>query len=232
MLLIGDLHNDLYIIKELADAESTETNFIQVGDFGLGFYGLQRDLAQLDDINERLVEKNKHLYVIRGNHDDPSFFDGIYDDAWSNLHLMQDYSVECIEGKMVLFVGGAISIDRVIRVRGRDYWVGESFNYDEKKIQEIIKKYGTIDMVVAHIAPDFCPPTKYTPIVYDYLRIDSELNTDLLVERTNMTSLYYDLEPILSKDSIWCYGHYHFNSDIKIKDTRFILLGIHSKIKI
>ena len=85
---------------------------IQVGDFGAGF---RKDF--LDDmlyLNDVLNEYNVTLYVIRGNHDDPKFFNGNHN--WGNLKLLKDYTVLDLEGKKILLIGGAISIDRGNRI--------------------------------------------------------------------------------------------------------------------
>lgn len=71
---IGDIHGAFRnLVYNIMDVDCP-TNIVQVGDFGLGFHGRNADLRNLVYINEELVKVGKNLWVIRGNHDDPSYW--------------------------------------------------------------------------------------------------------------------------------------------------------------
>jgi UDP-2,3-diacylglucosamine pyrophosphatase LpxH len=82
--------------------------------FSIGFTTPENDMRILEDLNEQLKKKNITMYAIRGNHDNPAFFKG--DHILSNLKLLPDYTVLDLEGKKILLVGGAVSVDRVPRL--------------------------------------------------------------------------------------------------------------------
>jgi metallophosphoesterase superfamily enzyme len=98
MRFIGDIHGNFNgLITKLTQRRIRNENLIQVGDFGLGFRREKDDLLFMDKLNESLIKKGNRLFVIRGNHDNPKFFDGAI--QMSNLQLLPDYSVLNLEGK-------------------------------------------------------------------------------------------------------------------------------------
>ena len=139
MHFLGDIHGDFYCIERFCrkNKEKKKINLIQVGDFGAGFdFNIPGQfMIKMDSLNGILAEYNITLYVLRGNHDDPQYFTGTYENFWSNIKLMPDYSVVEIEGKRVLMVGGAISIDRLGRAEGKSWWSDEVFVLDEEKLK-------------------------------------------------------------------------------------------------
>jgi hypothetical protein len=65
--------------------------------------------------------------------------------------LLPDYHAETFNGERFLFVGGAVSIDRLYRVEGRSYWPNEVFVYDESKVTPC-------DVLITHSAPPWIGP--------------------------------------------------------------------------
>lgn len=52
-----------------------------------------------------------------------------------------------------LCIGGAISVDRILRKQGINYWEAENFQYKEQFLE------GTIpNVVITHPSPNFCFP--------------------------------------------------------------------------
>ena len=134
MIFIGDIHGNFNYIKYVIRHRHIEDEtLIQVGDFGIGFEKKHVDLDLLYDLNDFLKKHNCILYVIRGNHDDPAYFTGLF--MFSHLKLVPDYTIVNIEDKNVLFVGGAHSVDRARRIEFNDVWFpDEMFNLDEDKL--------------------------------------------------------------------------------------------------
>lgn len=240
MHLIGDTHTLGTLFKIIDSNNLRDSNLIHVGDFGLGFVSIAQDLKNLELIDEMLMETNNRLYVIRGNHDNPIFWDkskGLNLPKLHNLVLVEDYSVFKIEDKNVLFVGGAISIDRQPRKEDFPYpswWEDETFKYDPLKLDKAIVKAGNIDIVVTHTAPSFCKPRKgsKSSIVDHYAVIEkahgNNLCEELDKERLNVDELYNDLITHYKKTpSHWFYGHFHSSWKEKISKINFVLLGIN-----
>lgn len=158
LYFIGDLHGNFnhlkYMLKDIKNSY-----LIQVGDFGIGFTSYLNDRSTLESLNLFLRERGCILYAIRGNHDNPSFFDGHIN--FDSLKLVSDYSVVNFKGwGNILFIGGGISIDRTYRheesiISSNTYWWKE-----EKVVLDLdkLESFTDIDIIVTHTAPNYCYP--------------------------------------------------------------------------
>lgn len=208
IIAIGDVHGKFDTltskIKEILEG-NTGVNFIQVGDFGLGFEKPVVDWNRLFDINSMLQKHNSMLYVIRGNHDNPAFWDWGCGYHFSNIEFIPDDCTRLIEDKVCYFVGGAVSVDRTRRRQGIDYWCGEK--YDPKPVRYINDK---IDILFTHDVYHPCSP--YTigrsDTVSYFATYDEELIGDLEYSQAVMRNLYEDILKTNSTFS-WYHGHYH-----------------------
>jgi DNA repair exonuclease SbcCD nuclease subunit len=225
MIFIGDLHGNFkYLCQEIKKRK--DVIYIQVGDFGIGF-SPDTDDDNMLFINDILISTNSKLYAIRGNHDDPLYFDGSHD--LSNLVFVKDYSVMNIEGNNILFIGGAISIDRKYREKRQEdtgrpcHWNDSIFNYNP----ELIKNLKDIDIVVTHSTPNIATPYGCSaPIVLSWAEEDETLISELEKERSELTSIYQILKDGGNPISKWVYGHYHFEDYSVVDNTSFYLLDI------
>lgn len=213
MIFVGDIHGEFRnFIYTLKRCKITDTNIIVAGDFGIGFYKENYYITEFNKMNKYLISKNVNIYVVRGNHDNPSYF--LENKNYDNIHLMKDYSIIEIENKRILALGGAFSIDRKYRKLNVDYWDDELFNYDENLLNKI-----ECDIVVSHSAPDFCLPLK--KVIDDNSTINEMCNK----ERNDLSKSYQILS-IKNKITHWYYGHFHENNYLKYNDTIFKGLGI------
>jgi DNA repair exonuclease SbcCD nuclease subunit len=225
ILFLGDIHGDFDFVFYYINKNKIENCFIyQVGDFGVGF-DKKNDINNLTKLNNFLKERNIVMYVIRGNHDDPKFFNGDFKNYFSNLHLLSDYDVVQIDGFNILGIGGAISIDRKWRKDGVSYWSDELVSFDIEKLKPIEK----IDIVVTHTSADFCEPNNklgFGSLVNSFALKDSDLYDDLHKERQIVTKIWDEIKNN-NNPSLWVYGHFH-NSHSQIFDgTLFKLLDIN-----
>jgi len=227
MIAIGDLHGNFRIINQYG---FKEVNIVQVGDFGLGFE--KNDEKVMDYWNKSWKARGMHVYTIRGNHDDPKWWDGRYDGRWSNIHLVKDYAVLHLEGKNILCVGGARSIDRADRIVAREgsfsenFWFpGEDFVYDEDQLIFALEG-NKIDVVVTHSAPHFCIPLHKGSIVDHFVTRDKDLLLDIQLERELHTRMWEVMKSKGNKPDKWVYGHFHKNNVEYIEGTKFVLVGI------
>jgi UDP-2,3-diacylglucosamine pyrophosphatase LpxH len=239
-IIIGDTHgNHRVIMHRIKALKITGMILLHVGDFGVGFAKTpQLEDESLRQLNNVLAEHDCHLYVIRGNHDDPKFFNGDYN--FSNLHLLPDYSVVEVNGDKVLMVGGAISVDRGPRLSEmrvyaemgllrETYWRDEAFNLDEDKLTGLTD----IKYVITHSSPNFVFPINDTNnhvnshggLVEHFVKLgDDKLKDDLNLERTNITRMH----DILSENNQikgWYYGHFHSSVHDNINGTTYRLLN-------
>ena len=230
MIFMGDTHG-LKPIFELVDKNKIQdSNIIHVGDLGLGFQEITRDVNNLLVLDEMLIETNNKLYVIRGNHDNPMFWGipaGLNLPKLFNVILVKDHILQEIEGKRIYFAGGAISIDRSIRKIDSPptWWKNEEYMTPTTSIPK------NIDIVVSHNAPDFAKPIGCNaPIVNDWSKIEKDqgnnLKVELILERSLITNLYHDIA-VHSNPKYWFYGHFHGSFKTMYGSTEFIGLNIN-----
>lgn len=222
LVIIGDPHGYFERLRYIA-MNFTNTDFICVGDVNVGYGDMCKSLndryEQFDGWNDELKDVGNVMYWVRGNHDNPHYW---FEDRfnYSNIILVKDYEVLNLK-KNVLCVGGAISIDRVFKKEGINYWKDENFFYDE----ELVKKIENIDIVVTHTAPDFAIPRESSSIVEINSISDDTLIEELKTERLEVSKMFLELT---NKDSNkikeWYYGHFHQSSIEYIDGVKFHLL--------
>jgi len=239
VVYLGDIHGNFdwlkREIKRVGIGENEEVAYIiQVGDFGIGFNN-KSDLDTLNLLNEFLKLRNIIMIAIRGNHDDPSFFQGNH--IYSNLMLVPDYTTMEIDGRNHLFVGGAISIDRKYRLHKdqiaasygssqKSYWYDELFLLNEEKLKDITG----IDVVISHTAPEWCYPDNrngFGPFVDEFAYDDDKLYTDLDKERKDVTKMFQILEKNGNTIQYHAYGHFHSSQITMNRYCNHYLLGIN-----
>lgn len=223
---IADIHGALVeAVGSINDKGLRNCAVFQAGDFGIGFELDNKEIRKLKNMNTLLRKIGVTMYVTRGNHDDPKWFDGRID--LSNLKLLPDYTVVELGLRKVMVVGGAVSVDRMGRtayIKRNDghnhvgWWPGEWPVYDEAKIDAA----GKVDVIVSHTCPDFCEPLNKNGIM-NFLAKDRGLWDDLRLER-NIMSKIYDRVSSHRKPDLWVYGHFHINHTMYFQDTKFVAL--------
>ena len=90
---------------------------------------------------------------------------------------------------------------------------------------ETISGYCSIDTVVTHTAPSFCPlQDKHG--VRSWLLSDPELFGDLDKERDIMDQIYSELIKYNHQLERWYYGHFHESTTTHIDNVIFKMLDI------
>ena len=230
MYIIGDTHGlqNLYnILKSYTEQhEINDDVFIHVGDVGIGFDKWKRDRHELQKIDALMRNAQCRLLMIRGNHDNPIYWSEDLDtlpeyanavqdlQSLTNIELISDYTVSTINNKRILFVGGAISVDRNLRTEGRDYWRDEAIRMFPLDVFEQ-EKYNGVDTLITHSNLNLLPPFGNV-----YELFGQELGDDLTKERAYLTALYNklnDRHPITH----YFYGHHHQANVSYVNNTRF-----------
>ena len=246
--VLGDIHGNIHLVTDLANEYDIDNCIIIVaGDIGLGFESEVSILNRYYRINTILEEKNIHLILLRGNHDDKSYFDEMKINL-SNIKSIPDYTVITVGDKNVLCVGGGTSIDRVHRQQRYEeikklykkmwpkitddalknivyplYWGDEQVVYNENILQSLTDNHIDVNYVVTHSAPDFCYPQDKTNIHY-WLRLDPELELELDIERGNLTKIFNYLQEHKHELKHWAYGHFHMHHNDNHNDVKFTAL--------
>lgn len=220
LLACGDLHGKLeeLVFKLCTQYGLQDAVCFCAGDIGLGFYEENYYHRLLEELNQKLVKSNNNLCLVRGNHDDPDYWNaGRFN--FSNILLIPDYTCIRVMDTTVLCIGGAVSVDRILRTEGKDYWSGEGFQYKPALLQGLIP-----DVVITHSAPHFCFPYTKEGIV-SWMEKDAILQHDVDKERYAHASVYEELKMNGATPSQWIYGHFHSSHTDHYEQTKFVLLN-------
>jgi calcineurin-like phosphoesterase family protein len=216
--IIGDTHGFIRSIARWAETSDTR-NLIHVGDYGVGFSGWEKPTKSLASL---LDQNNKTLFIIRGNHDDPSKFcnQSFLGKNGGGIHLVQDGTVATWGEEKILFNGGGISIDRSKRVQGISYWDDEKF-----KSVEVSE---TFDHLVTHISLTSVQGHSIQhPFVLSWASDDSDLVTDLYQEQQELSNWIDYLFAQGNRIKSWYYGHYHKSIWSRYNETKCVGLDIN-----
>lgn len=229
-IFTGDIHGEfktfVYIICHNIDFENC--NIFVLGDIGVGFNKSEYYKTLFKKINYKLKSKNIYLFFIRGNHDDPSFFNSS-DYSLSNLIFVDDYDVVKTYKHNILCVGGAISIDRSDRwkwdkktqkIIPDGYWKDEYVKNIPDNFEDFINEID-IDIMCSHCAPNFIEYS-YSDINEKYINNDKNLLDDIKNNQGILDDLFE--KHLKNRIKKWYYGHYHKNRFTVVNDIDFICL--------
>jgi len=231
LFIIGDIHGDLTQLRNAITFLPDNASIICVGDVGLGFnFNFNREDKLLEKIDKTLKLKNSQLILMRGNHDNPALWDESKPEMevlYDNIQFVNDvaylhYSNNGVNYKIIM-VGGAISVDRTIRMEGRNYWKKEVVNPDAlKKVKILVNNFGKADILLTHSAPTQAPQLTNlnVPILAHYSANDKTLLDELIAERQLLQDC---LETSGAKRNI--HGHFHESTDQTIDGVRFTCLN-------
>lgn len=208
IMVMGDTHADFgkmnhYISKHKPDV------LIVCGDFGYW-----PPTNRLHPIKNRGCE----IYFCDGNHENFMFLNAYLEAEeyqpnpiligdWEGVYWMPRGSVlELDDGRRILFMGGAESIDKAYRIKGFDWFPEESITEEDlRKIPE-----GDFDIVVSHTAPDF---------IIRYIGGEGLGQSEKMLRR-----VYGRVKP-----KHWYFGHMHRRCDKKTGDVHFHGLNMVGK---
>lgn len=194
-LIVGDIHGEWEaLFRKIDHLDLRDATLLCVGDVGIGFVERSKQERQHIHINNFFKSRDIEFLSIKGNHDDPAYFDGSIN--LSHFKLLPDYTTLTLNDKKFLFVGGAISIDRTIRKEGISYWKDEAFKLDRSKIQQC-------DVLITHSIPTGLGEFSKNGIVY-WCEKDLNLWDDCMKEREDIAILYD-----LAKPKQAFSGHFH-----------------------
>jgi hypothetical protein len=144
--LVGDVHGEFdTLFRKITHLEINNCYLIHVGDGGEGFLPEPKQMRQFEHYNNFFKKNNIQYLSIRGNHSNPAYFQG--EIKLSNFELLPDYTYREFNGEKFLFVGGAVSIDRRVRVPNVSWWEDEAFVLKPELVEKV-------DVLITHS----CPP--------------------------------------------------------------------------
>lgn len=200
ILIIGDIHAKFHLLNKLINKKKPEL-IIAVGDFG---YWPKFNFEKLSDIKL----DGATLLWCDGNHEDHwSLSKRDKDEIVSNIFYMPRGSTyELPDGRVILFMGGADSIDKHLRMVGRD-WFPEEIITQKDMINLPDKK---IDIFITHT----CPKEVLPKLKLLYPLKDFEPSNEAL---TQLWKIY--------KPDLWYFGHWHQYKTGNLENTKWTCLS-------
>ena len=222
LIFVGDIHGNLreLIWNITIQHRLKNVDLVICGDFGVGF-GRPKSIEHLyNRVKNKLDKFNITVYTIRGNHDNPSFFDGKHN--FERLIFLEDYKPVEIQGLKILPIGGAVSIDQ----EWRENYNKRMEKYGSQKrswwSDEVIKKIdfkelpSKVDIIVSH-----CAPISFTPIFSRTNDIDLDIWKKILNERNYLEKIKNEVNY-----KYWIFGHYHKSTSGNFGDKLYRCLDI------
>lgn len=182
-MIISDVHGKFPKYWELVKNESES---LQLGDFGF-----KNAYEWYEKMN---IPQHK---ILGGNHD-----------YYPRKDLMiGDYGLTTVKGVDIFYVRGADSIDKRLRIEGRDWFREEELSIRE--MNSAIDLYEQIkpDLIVTHDCPQ---------LVMEKLFGYKEKS----VTRQGLQGMFEIHQP-----SFWIFGHHHLDLNQIINGTNFVCLG-------
>jgi 3-oxoacid CoA-transferase subunit A len=188
--------------------QPNEVGIIILGDSGINFW-----LNKTDKKNKKEISKyGFNIYCVRGNHDarpeDIEGMEKIYDEnTKGEVYCEPDFPLIKyfidgeeyeLEGKRVLVIGGAYSVDKHWRLQNGGHWFEKEQLSPEEK-EKITKKLqeNEYDIILAHTCPFSWMPTDLFLSCVDQSTVDNSM--ELWLE---------EMKPYF-KGAIYLFGHYH-----------------------
>lgn len=234
IVICGDIHGEFnsLIYKSCIQYNMTDTLLIVAGDCGFGFSKMGYYEAVFNRNSSRLTKSNNWIVMVRGNHDDPSYFNDELI-SHSRFRTVPDYGVIQACGHNILCIGGAVSIDRVYRKEDDrkhisstevSYWPTEIPIYEPMILDSICARL-KIDTVVTHTSPSFCELFSRVGLS-QWAEKDQDLMEDCDKERKVMDQIFNHLISAGQPLSHWYYGHFHQSWNSEIQGVLFTMLDV------
>lgn len=211
----GDTHalfdNRMIWLEQTCTAEDY---IIVCGDFGFIWYtrGVEYVKAQAEETNmKRLMNMPCTILFIDGNHENFDRLNAYPEIDWNggkvhqiaeNIYHLERGYVYNIEGNTIFTMGGAVSIDKHLRMDRLTWWAEEELTDEEveRGLENLAEYDNKVDYVFTHAVPAEVLPY-----------IDPTYTKDIVVKR--LSRVYKKI-----KCKIWYAGHYHMNRDILAKN--------------
>lgn len=219
---MGDTHGDFRELNRLLETTSKEDTIIICGDFG--YWRKSKFKMGLGWFHDDIQNPNDTKVIwCDGNHEDhveldylmrERGFEDLIEIKKNIFYAPRGSSYTTSEGKKVLFMGGAMSTDKAVRMAYFDWFPQEVISNADIRRIPVDASY---DIVVSHTCPSSCCP-----------RMAFEIG-DVYTDRPDgsCVALQYILERFKPKE--WFFGHWHVHCTFEQDDCRFTALNMSGK---
>jgi len=202
-LFVGDIHGDFGALNKLINKKLPDV-VIQLGDNAYFWRGQKN--------GERAIKPGKSIvFLLPGNHEDWVLFDRHVGrrgrepiEIEQNIFYCPIGSEIELNGKKIMFIGGAESIDKARRV-AYDTWFPEEL-LNQEDLDFCLSTPNKIDIICSHTCP-------YDFQIFQRLGIYEKANDPTM---RVLNEVLFNLKP-----ESWFFGHWHDFVQGKVADCRF-----------
>jgi Icc-related predicted phosphoesterase len=201
-LVVGDIHGEFAKLNKIINRRRDSIDMIlQCGDWGYWpkFHGttyVDRITGKVKIENNYNVKNGKtKIYFCDGNHEDHESLNKLEsNEIIPNIFYMKRGTTLTLDdGRVVLFIGGASSIDKEFRTPGYDWFPEEAITQQDIYNLPDMK----IDIVISHT----CPREFYNKLKFRNNFVSLKVNDP------SMDALSYVLNKY--KPPLWYFAHFH-----------------------
>lgn len=212
--ITGDCHGDFDRIEKFCIENETTKNDVMIilGDAGINYWLNSQD----EKLKNKISGFEITLFCVHGNHEARPWEVGDYDEVvWNegivyveeqypNILFAKDGEIYNFNGKKVIVIGGAYSVDKATRLNYGLQWFHTEQPDDEIKnyVEKQLDKVGwSVDIVLSHTVPIEAEP------VWAFIPGLNQSTVDKSTEKW-LQHIYDNLD-----FTQWYAGHYHVESE-------------------
>lgn len=222
--ITGDTHRDFSRLCKLD--EMKDDMLIILGDAGINYCLNDEDVRYKEYLKRFKIK----LFCIRGNHEErpenintykeSEMFGGkvFIEDDYPNLIFAKDGEIYNIDGRSVLVIGGAYSVDKEYRIMYGHKWFKDE-QLSVKEMNDILEKVKGkhFDIVLTHTCPYKYEPREVFMQGLDQSKVDK-----------SMEHFLDEIEENIDYDKWYC-GHYHTEKQIDKIEFMFGRIKVFGK---
>ena len=222
--ITGDTHRDFSRFYKLK--KDSNNMLIVLGDVGINYYLNEED----KNCKEYLKKLKLKLFCVRGNHEERPENISTYkevemfgrkvliEEEYPNLIFAKDGETYNIDGKKILVIGGAYSVDKQYRLlHGYKWFKDEQLTKEEMNTILDKVKGKHFDIVLTHTCPYKYEPREVFMQGLDQSKVDK-----------SMEHFLDKIEENINYDKWYC-GHYHTEKQINKLEFMFGRIKIFNK---
>ncbi len=213
VIIVGDIHGEWRAINQVVERYKNHDLILICCDFGYwpAFWNGELN-SPFDPVKGLKLTDNCKILFCDGNHEDHWSLNKLESNEVlpDVFYMKRGSTFELPDGRKILFMGGANSIDKWQRQVGVDWFPEEAIAY--KDMMNLPDE--EIDILITHTCSE-----EIVPEMVDYRKVyDSDPS------RKAVSQLVETYKP-----SLWYFGHWHDSHKGTYKNTRWTALSMPNK---